>query len=204
MSSLNRSERYLYIFVLTLMTATINTSIGNTYILALKGYIPLPFYVGEDLASGPITNLIQMLIIVPLISSILVSLLLSRYDIKTTVMAAFAISIETVILSFLSLTFLPQILGDIQFLGYLVIFSRELVLFVYLPVFPLTLGGAVIGTIIGDRFIYEYSSEDEKRFKESMERWVDFLSEKVEERERESEEILKDREIDLEDDERKY
>lgn len=175
------------------LVALINTAVGNEYILAMNGYISKPILSGSGYYSEYMMGYRYLLLITPLLSAALLGAILTRHGFIKVFTGIFIAAIETIIFSFAFLTIFPQMIGDFALLVGPLIYSKEIILFVALPVFPFSFAGGLIGSILGDKFIFSESKEEKEEFKSEVDEWVEFLSNRVEEKERSSEEELSDR-----------
>jgi len=189
----DKNKYYLELALLPILAALINTTIGNEYILALNGFISKPLIFGGGFWSDYMVGYRYFLLITPLLTAAIVAIILSRYTFISVFIGIFLGAIETVILSFLFLAFIPQLLGDITILAATLVYSKEIMLFIVFPVFPFSFAGGLIGAVIGDRYIFQETKKEKKEFKEEVDEWVDFLSERVKEKEDKSEEELSGR-----------
>ncbi len=188
-----KSKYYLDMALAPILAALINTAIGNEYILSLNGFISKPLFSGGGFYSEYMLGYRYLLLITPFLTAAIVAIILSRYTFISSFIGIFLGAIETVILSFLFLTFIPQMLGNVTILAATLVYSKEIMLFIVFPVLPFSFAGGLIGAIIGDRFIFQETKKEKKEFKEEVDEWVDFLSQRVKEKEDESEEELRGR-----------
>ncbi len=182
----------LKLVFLPLMAALINSAVGLVYILATRGYIPPPSLNGN---SG-MDNLRILLVIVPLLSALIVCSILAEYEFMKTFIGGVAIIFETIIIIFSFLLIIPQLIGNVAFIGGLSIFAQDVMLFIVLPLAPTTFTGIFLGLVLGDRWMFTGHTSEEKIFREDMDDWFSFLENVEKNRRKESDEALSSRDID--------
>ncbi len=183
----------LKMIILPLMAALVNTSVGVTYILATKGFIPPPSLLGSELSA--MANFRFLLVIVPLLSAMIVCAILAEHEFMNTFVGGLAIILESIILVFAFLLLIPQIIGNVAFVGGLAIFAQDVMLFVILPLAPTSFAGIFIGLVLGDRWMFTGHTAEDKVFREDMDDWFSFLENVESKRRKESDEALKSRDI---------
>ncbi|MFO7991788.1 MAG: hypothetical protein R6U61_05795 [Thermoplasmata archaeon] len=182
--------------ITAVLVAFINTSVGNTYILSINGFIKPPFLSSGDFYGSYVMYYRMWLLLIPLFSSLLLGMVLFEETAGTTFFGAISAAVITLVLSFLVLTWIPQMIGTIEFIGTSMVWSRELVLFVYMPTIPTTFGGAFIGSYLGGQFLPGETEGERRESMREIREWLNFLTIRARKKEREDEAELKNRDID--------
>lgn len=183
-------------FITALLVAFINTSIGNTYILSINGFIKPPFLSSGDFYGSYVMYYRMWLLIIPLFSSLILGIILFEETTGTTFFGAVSAVTLSLLFSFLVLTWIPQTLGTIEFIGTPMVWSRELVLFVYMPIVPTTFAGAFIGSYLGGQFLKGETERERRELRRKVKEWLNFLTMRARKKEIEDQAELKNRDID--------
>lgn len=186
---------WIKVSILPFMVAIVNTATAISYLLIKRGFLPPPS-VELGLFTLDVNNYRFLLVIVPMFSAIMVSSILAEHDFNITFIGGIAIILETILMTFAFLLLVPQLIGDVAFIGGISIFAKDVMLFVVLPLVPTTFAGIIIGLVLGDRWMFTGHTPEEIEYKDNMEEWFTFLERIEVERKRESDEALASRDMD--------